>query len=1033
MKWKQIFKTRLLPCALALVMIMSMLPVFVLAVEDDDTAEGEVTVQDTSEQETAAETTAHTVDVDVHLRKAEDLKDLAIRCQVESYSEGLVVSLDQDINLEGITFMPIPSFSGTFLGNGHTISNYTCASNGSHQGLFRYLRNKGSVINLKVTGTVSPSGSRCAVGGIVGTNYGFVGNCQFNGTVSGLLNTGGIAGENYGIVKDCVSEGSVSAKHFVGGIVGYNEGSIGYCSNAAGINNDVFEEALSLESLDLDDILGVQSLSDAQIDTVSDVGGITGINTGIVKACENTATIGYQHYGYNVGGIAGRQSGYLADCVNSGDIFGRKDVGGIVGQMAPYLILESSSSVSDELNAVQNSTNAALNNLDSNSSIVGDSLADTAVYGVAISDRYYNTSGVIDKAQNGTLTKDDVLNGGVSDKDKKDNTSASDWLVDKSQTATEKAGEYSEIIGEDTIGNITGGGDLTDTDKENIANAAEHGISNIGDSIAKKQQEKAEAEAAEAAADQERDNNINNAISSSISLGNNLTSTIDQLTNDLAGVSEHYNKILSMIANALSGNYELTILNDISDQDTDAMKDGKVENCRNSGSVSADSGVGGIVGTMDTELDFDIEKILSATTSDTVELSSSTYYCRNIVTGCINDGIVEGKKENVGGVVGMNTIGNVLLSQNYGDVTGSGDYYGGIVGKSNCAVRKCFAMCSLEGSSYIGGVAGQGKVIESCSTIVTTDTGAACSGSVAGWVDFADAGTHIANNYFVNDEMGGIDGISYDGVCERVSYEQLLTMHALPDEFRTLTLTFVAEGEVVDTISFTYGDSIDESSIPAVPEKNGISGVWEPFDYENLCRSETIEAQYNPRQRVVASEATREGSPLSLVLAEGTFAQNTSLSLTDYTGEEKLPFCGKTASTITVRGTNPNLKNYTVRWNTDGKRAKVYLLQDGAWQRINSHRDGRYQVFNCAGKSNTICVMDDSLYFISRDILTIWIGLGLLILAWVLLNRKFHIWAGIKRISHKVTPRGKRVRTEQENTSDQPETADTPDVSAVSS
>lgn len=1027
MKWKPIFKTRLIPCALVLVMMMSMLPPFAFAVEEDETTGNKTAEPETTQQQTPAETAAPTVNVDVHLRKAEDLKTLAIRCQVESYSEGLVVSLDQDINLDGITFMPIPSFSGTFLGNGHTISNYTCASNGSHQGLFRYLRTKGSVINLKVTGTVSPSGSRCAVGGIVGTNYGFVGNCQFNGTVSGLLNTGGIAGENYGIVKDCVTEGSVSAKHFVGGIVGYNEGSIGYCSNNAAINNEVFEEALSLESLDLDDILGVQTLSDAQIDTVSDVGGVTGINTGIVKACENTATVGYQHYGYNVGGIAGRQSGYLAGCVNSGNILGRKDVGGIVGQMAPYLILESSSSVSDELNALQNSTSAALNNLDSNSAIVGDSLADTAVYGVAISDRYYNTSGVIDKAQNGTLTKDDVLNGGVSDKDKKDNTSASDWLIDKTQTATDKAGEYGEIIGEETTGNIISGGDLTDTDKENIANAAEHGISNIDDSIAKKQQEKEQ----EAAADQERDKNINNAISSSLSLGNNLTSTIDQLTNDLAGVSEHYNKILSMIANALSGNYELTILNDISDQDTDAMKDGKVENCRNSGTISADSGVGGIVGTMDTELDFDIEKILSATSSDTVELSSSTYYCRNIVTGCINDGVIEGKKENVGGVVGMNTIGNILLSQNYGDVTGNGDYYGGIVGKSNCAVRKCFAMCSLEGSSYIGGVAGQGKVIESSSTIVTADTGAACSGSIAGWVDFSDQGTHIANNYFVNEEMGGIDGISYDSVCERVSYEQLLTMHALPDEFRTLTLTFVADGEVVDTISFTYGDSLKESDIPAVPDKNGISGVWEPFDYENLCRSETIEAQYNPRQRVVASEATREGSPLSLVLAEGTFAQNTALSLTDYSGDEKLPFCGRTATTVTMQGTNPNLKTYTVRWNTDGKRAKIYLLQDGAWHRISSHRDGRYQVFRCAGKSNTICVMDDSLYFLSRDILSIWIGLGLLVLLWITLNRKFHIWTNIKRITHSIAPRGKRVRIEQDGVSKQPDAIGIPDVSAT--
>ena len=132
-----------------------------------------------------------------------------------------------------------------------------------------------------------------------------------------------------------------------------------------------------------------------------------------------------------------------------------------------------------------------------------------------------------------------------------------------------------------------------------------------------------------------------------------------------------------------------------------------------------------------------------------------------------------------------------------------------------------------------------------------------------------------------------------------------------------------------------------------------------------------------------------------------------------------------------MQGTNPNLKTYTVRWNTDGKRAKIYLLQDGAWHRISSHRDGRYQVFRCAGKSNTICVMDDSLYFLSRDILSIWIGLGLLVLLWITLNRKFHIWTNIKRITHSIAPRGKRVRIEQDGVSKQPDAIGIPDVSAT--
>ena len=44
---------------------------------------------------------------------------------------------------------------------------------------------------------------------------------------------------------------------------------------------------------------------------------------------------------YTIGGIAGRQSGLVTGCTNWGTALGRKDVGGIVGQMEPYIELDS--------------------------------------------------------------------------------------------------------------------------------------------------------------------------------------------------------------------------------------------------------------------------------------------------------------------------------------------------------------------------------------------------------------------------------------------------------------------------------------------------------------------------------------------------------------------------------------------------------------------------------------------------------------------------------------------------------------------
>lgn len=53
--------------------------------------------------------------------------------------------------------------------------------------------------------------------------------------------------------------------------------------------------------------------------------------------------------GYNIGGIVGRQTGYLAGCVNSGSVLGRKDVGGIVGQAEPDLTLTPGSDTLERL------------------------------------------------------------------------------------------------------------------------------------------------------------------------------------------------------------------------------------------------------------------------------------------------------------------------------------------------------------------------------------------------------------------------------------------------------------------------------------------------------------------------------------------------------------------------------------------------------------------------------------------------------------------------------------------------------------
>lgn len=260
------------------------------------------------------------------------LKKLSESCRLDSYSQNLYVTLGADITLSE-EFTPIPVFGGTFDGNGHAVSGLSITAEGSYCGLFRYVERGALVKDLTVKGTVSPSGSAEYVGGIAGSNAGSITRCTFDGAVNGSSFVGGIAGinEQSGLISGSLCSGAISANRMTGGIAGSSSGTILDCTGRCSINTTASEAKLSIRDIDWDSIISQEEPS-----SMSDAGGIAGFSDGIIQGCENFGTVGYPHIGYNVGGIVGRQSGYVNGCANHGEIFGRKDVGGIAGQMEPY-------------------------------------------------------------------------------------------------------------------------------------------------------------------------------------------------------------------------------------------------------------------------------------------------------------------------------------------------------------------------------------------------------------------------------------------------------------------------------------------------------------------------------------------------------------------------------------------------------------------------------------------------------------------------------------------------------------------------
>lgn len=350
---------------------------------------------------------ASTVTDTIYINTVGQFIEFAELCKLDSYSRGKTVILGADINFASSEeeFIPIPSFSGTFEGNGHKISGFSIESNGSAQGLFRYIEASGRVKNLNVSCKIAPTGTSSECGAIAGVNRGTIYGCSFDGVVTGKEYCGGIAGvnEETGLISCCKSSGRIQAKHFTGGIAGENRGCIMLCENSASINTNASDNALDLENINIDDIYSTEKSSDS-----TDAGGITGYSSGNVQKCVNKGNVGYAHIGYNIGGICGRQNGYISGCENYGTINGRKDTGGIAGQAEPHFsLLFSESSVNklrdrlDELNVIVDKTiddmNGSSDTLSGNTDNMIDSLK-------AVKN---DTTDLIDKA-------DSIINDNIS-------------------------------------------------------------------------------------------------------------------------------------------------------------------------------------------------------------------------------------------------------------------------------------------------------------------------------------------------------------------------------------------------------------------------------------------------------------------------------------------------------------------------------------------------------------------------------------------------------------------------------------------
>ena len=162
------------------------------------------------------------------------------------------------------------------------------------------------------------------------------------------------------------------------------------------------------------------------------------------------------------------------------------------------------------------------------------------------------------------------------------------------------------------------------------------------------------------------------------------------------------------------------------------------------------------------------------------------------MTGSVNDGYVTAKKNGAGGICGYMNHGIIVDSESYGSVESTeGDYVGGICGESLTIIKRCYALCSVTGNKNVGGIAGFADTLKNCYSMAEIQAENGRAGAIAGQVsgyDIADAGAEdgsgenaakVVGNYYVGENVHGINNISYVGVAEPIAYEELLAVEQL--------------------------------------------------------------------------------------------------------------------------------------------------------------------------------------------------------------------------------------------------------------
>ena len=225
---------------------------------------------------------------------ADGLKNVA-KLVNEEWKLDINITLTNNIDLTGIDWTPIgkddnKAYTGTFDGNGKTITGLTVTRSNRYTGLFGFI--KGTVKNVVLTEVNITSGT--FVGGVAGWSFGGnIENCSVSGSVSGSSGSdvGGVVGyQQVGSITGCSSSATVKGTERAGGVVGVTNGGTTpltacYATGNVTVENDGTSNAWAGGIVGMNGTGTLIACYAAGNVSGNIVGGAVGVNYATVTAC----------------------------------------------------------------------------------------------------------------------------------------------------------------------------------------------------------------------------------------------------------------------------------------------------------------------------------------------------------------------------------------------------------------------------------------------------------------------------------------------------------------------------------------------------------------------------------------------------------------------------------------------------------------------------------------------------------------------------------------------------------------------------